>query len=139
MGSERDGLERIGTGVLSWKRGERISDRYGAVTLRGAADGGELVTLARLKEGRAGQLVAYVVEGRVSGHIGDLFRGFFPPGAPPPTGQKITLGAGLLFFERGAVGLRPDDGRKVDWLNPEALYVAHEQVVELYFRPDGAR
>lgn len=31
------------------------------------------------------------------------------------------------------VGLKPEDGRKTDWLNPHNLYRAHEQTVRLYF------
>lgn len=133
----------IGTGRLSWSRGERISDRYGTVMLM--ADGDSETEPSRYVDpdlsvvGQIGTLVARVLETRDSTHIGDLFRGLFPE--TPEVGEEIVLGTGRLFSEPRddagfiALGLEPDDGRDADWLDPKQLYRAHEQTVRLEFRP----
>lgn len=133
----------IGRGSLSWPRIERVSDRYGAIGLYNSNSKEEIVTqgahlnMEIIKDcaGKKGQLIAKVTETRKSTHIGDLFRGFFP--ATPFLNEEILLGEGDLFHqvEDGVdvVGLHPADGRNSDWLNPEMLYRAHEQTVELYF------
>lgn len=143
----------LGEGVLSWPRAERITDRYGVVylgiwdgrsrhELGGVATQGS-VHLEESVAGQRGSLVATVLEARKSGHIGDLFYGVFP--TTPEAGERITLGAGTLFFkgleEDGEtyhmVGLRPDDGREYHWLDIRALYRCHEQTVRLEFVPEG--
>jgi len=129
----------IGTGILNWPNVERIGDRYGVVGLWD--DGHTLPLAAPLPEGIEGELVAEVLETRESHHIGDLFRGLFP--TTPNVGDRIVLGSGTLFRETKReggdtyeyVGLRPDDGRDTDWLNPEALYRVHHQTVRLLFEP----
>jgi hypothetical protein len=145
----------IGRGGVSWPSAERRSDRYGLVGLlgvfpidvdsalwQGVEPGtsyptGEYLPLplsvARLA-GRRGTLVATVVETRASGHCGDLFRGIYP--STPTVGERITLGTGTLFVDDGCVGVRPDDGRESDWLDPRALYRAHAQTVVLTFEED---
>lgn len=138
----------LGTGVLTWSRGERISGRYGAIWLM--EDGytslstdkpGMLLDLKSASEiqGKKGCLVAKVLDPRGSTHIGDFSLGIFPK--TPERGEEIKLGAGIAFSEPNedagtAVGLEPADGRANDWLNPEQLYRAHEQLVELRFHPD---
>lgn len=135
----------LGTGRLSWPRFERVGDRYGTVMLM--ADGDSFTEPSRYVRpnnapvGQRGTLVAEVLEARESTHIGDLFRGFFPE--TPEVGERIILGEGTFFTEEtdfGALllGLRPDDGRDSDWLDPPKLYRAHEQTVRLTFEGDGA-
>jgi hypothetical protein len=141
----------LGEGVLTWGRGERISDRYGTVYLieEGCDStttekpcpsliGPAVVPLA----GRHGELIAVVLSTRKSTHIGDLFRGVSP--RIPEVGQAIVLGSGILFWEAAPapsvgmqVGLRPEVHRDSDWLDIRALYDAHEQTVQLYFQPRG--
>jgi len=135
----------IGIGRLSWGSVERRSDRYGAVILM--ADGDSLapvsayITPDGAAVGQRGTIVAEVLEIRQSTHIGDLFRGLFPE--TPTVGDRIVLGTGTLFTEAAgfdgvtAVGLHPDVPRSSDWLDPKALYRAHEQTVRLVFEPDG--
>jgi hypothetical protein len=138
----------LGEGVLTWRPVERVGDRYGAVSLmaeggNSLADDVAWVPLDRTADGQRGRLEAHVLATRQSSHIGDLFRGFAP--STPEVGETIRLGGpGTLFFEDlpdppgpafQAVGLRPDDGRATDWLDPEALYRAHEQTVRLMFAP----
>ena len=146
----------IGEGVLTWRRGERIGDRYGAVSLM--AEGGNSLSAERVAwlplttattaprkvlGGQRGRLEAHVLATRQSTHIGDFFRGFSP--STPEVGEVIVLGGGTLFFEEhrddgpryAAVGLRPDDDRTTDWLDPPALYRAHEQTVRLLFVPEA--
>jgi hypothetical protein len=130
----------LGEGILTWPRGERVSDRYGLVMLMKDGDSWTSPTgyigLDRSIDGARGTLTAEVLETRQSTHIGDLFRGLFP--VTPEVGERITLGTGTVFFDRGddhedEIGLRPDDGRDSDWLDPKALYRAHEQTVRLTF------
>lgn len=125
----------LGVGILNWPRGERISDRYGCVTLAEDVEGDKYVDLVRLKPGLKGKLEAHVLETRQSWHIGDWARGVFPE--TPEVGEVILLGEGLLFYDLVDgivhVGLKPEDERKHDWLNIKKLYRAHEQTVELFF------
>ncbi len=135
---------KIGTGTLTWDRQERITDRYGFVMLmadglNSQSTGSEVPSLIRneppIPAGRIGRLVAKVKIARKSTHIGDLFRGIFP--RTPKVGDEIVLGEGVLTVEKRVsgihVGLMPEDGRSADWLDPRALYDAHEQTVELVF------
>lgn len=134
-------MELIGTGILNWPREERVFDRYGVVALwpRGNEDGTPLPMDIVPLEGIRGYLIAKVLEVRQSHHIGDLFRGFFP--TTPEFGEEIVLGEGVVFYEvhddRTFIGLKPEDGRKKDWLDPKKLYRAHQQYVELHFKEMG--
>src|SRR6267142_6535668 len=128
---------KLGTGVLTWHPSERRSDRYGTVWLIDSSDGVILesavhVPLVNLPQtGTAGKLFVRVLEARKSHHIGDLFRGIFP--STPASGETIVLGEGSFFKEQSdEVGLRPVEERRSDWLDPNALYRAHDQTVELY-------
>jgi hypothetical protein len=132
----------LGEGALTWPRGERVSDRYGTVGLMATGQSyGDyfadyaFVDVHQVPEGSRGRLRATVLETRDSGHIGDLFRGLFP--TTPEVGEVIDLGSGVVFYERVEdapyIGLRPDDGRTSDWLDPQALYRTHEQTVRLEF------
>lgn len=135
----------LGVGVLTWNRSERVSDRYGAVYLiedgQNSFSDGPSPSLVRGEgvkrcAGLKGRLVAHVMQTRDSTHIGDLFRGLSP--RTPEVGADIQLGDGEFFaepLEDGglAIGVKPADGRKSDWLDPRALYDAHEQTVELSF------
>jgi hypothetical protein len=129
----------IGVGTLNWNRGERIGDRYGAVGLwpgdESSIEVEYSLPLNLPPEGKRGRLVAHVLATRESGHIGDLMRGLYPQ--TPEVGEIILLGEGTVFWEADKdgrrIGLRPDDGRDHDWLDPEALYRAHDQTVRLLF------
>ena len=140
----------LGRGVLNWSKHERVSDRYGAVTLSeksGGYFGAEeeaginvpFVPLAAVPDmGWAlGSLFAIVKETRTSAHVGDFFRGVFP--VTPVVGENIPLGTGRIFWENtdyGAlsVGVKPED-REYPWMDVEKLYRCHDQTVELYFTP----
>ena len=136
----------LGEGVLSWHRHERVADRYGAVVLlqdtsdqefgpvpgseKGAAD------FADAPIGEQGTLVAEVIDGRMSGHIGDLFHGFRQTLVPKKK-ARFELGSGELFTEEAwddvlAVGVNPG-GRETFWLDPRLLYEIHNCVVRLTF------
>lgn len=135
----------IGYGALSWPRYERVSDRYGYISLFDSdsedrvISAGAHLDIKKITElvNQTGRLVAKVIEARKSTHIGDLFRGFSP--TKPKKEEEIELGTGKLshLVQDGidTVGLKPEDGREEDWLNPERLYRAHEQTVNLYFIP----
>jgi len=136
----------LGRGRLTWEAGERREDRYGYVYLLKSGDsttsGTDLAEMIVPKAfiGTRGSLAVRVTETRQSTHIGDLFHKIYP--RTPEIGMKIPLGTGRLDVRRGedgklCVGLLPDDGRKTWWLNPRALYDAHEQTVELMFQPTG--
>jgi hypothetical protein len=119
----------IGQGVLNWSSRERISDRYGYVTL----DGYDKFNINR--SGSEGELICEILETRQSNHVGDLFHGIFP--STPKVGEEISLGKGLLSFNADAVGLKPKDGRTKWWLDPKALYRVHCQTVRLWFREEN--
>lgn len=136
----------LGKGVLTWDGAERRSDRYGTVYLisegMNSLSSGPVPSIIKLPANAPasatafGSLIAVVVETRDSTHIGDLFRAIYP--RTPDIGSRIALGEGMLFYQvldggGLSVGLKPIDGRRVDWLNPRALYDAHEQSVELLF------
>lgn len=141
----------LGTGVLTWVPFERQSNRYGSVYLikEGAnslsVDGPwpSLIDEAIVNTfiGLAGDLIAVVKIARDSTHDGDHFRKVYP--RKPEVGQIIVFGKGRLFRTPGpdggvGVGLRPEDGREMDWLDIRALYDAHEQTVDLSFVPEGS-
>ena len=125
----------LGSGELTWPRVERITDRYGVVTLD------KLLHPARISaaQGLIGRLYAQVLQTRQSPHIGDLARGFKP--STPEVGETIMLGEGTLFISTSAgdegkctlIGIKPPDNRIQDWLDPQALYRVHMQTVELLF------
>jgi len=121
----------LGTGILNWDRGERVSDRYGSVKLYSSTRSEETLLFDQGEAGQKGRLIARVIKNRKSNHIGDFFHGLFPE--MPEVGEEILLGVGKLFFEDDVVGLKPEDGRETFWLDPKKLYRAHFQTVELYF------
>jgi len=140
-----EGAVLLGEGALSWERYERVGDRYGTVTLWAPGDK-EKVRLATEKmPGAYGFLCVKVVKAQQSEHIGDLFHGFYPGGAVE--GEVFALGDAGKFYVPdgsdttaggiGAVGVQPMDERATFWLNPLALYRAHEQVVRLWAVPGG--
>lgn len=138
----------LGEGRLSWPSSERVSDRYGTVMLM--VDGDSFVEPSGYRSidqsivGQRGSLIAEVLETRESSHIGDFFRGLFPE--TPTVGERIVLGTGTASIEKASwgpvdlVGLRPDEYRQSDWLDPKAMYRCHEQTVRLSFEAqDGVQ
>lgn len=119
----------IGRGMLSWPREERISDRYGLISLYQDSEQLEL----GCPEDDSGSLIAVVTDSKPSPHIGDCFRGLTP--RQPSNGDIVVLGTGKVIGDPLHIGLQPDDGRESDWLNPRALYDVHGSIVELYFAP----
>ena len=130
-----------GEGVLTWSADERRTDRYGLVVLMAGDHSDECVMPDRSLVGRRGSLVAQVLETRPSPHIGDIFHGLTP--SEPEVGERIVFGSGTVFVEQAwrgvdGIGLRPDDGRDEFWLDPKALYRAHNQTVRLLLVPETA-
>ncbi len=121
----------LGTGILNWDRGERVSDRYGFVKLFTSLGSEETLLFDEAHKDKKGRLVAKVIKTRKSDHVGDLFHGVFP--ATPDVGENIILGKGILVVDDDAVGLKPEDGRDSMWLEIKKLYRAHLQTVELFF------
>jgi hypothetical protein len=130
----------LGRGVLSWDSAERQVDRYGTVRLfRHHRPHAPSVAIATGHEGCSGMLLVRVIEARRSHHVGDLHRKIYP--VTPEVGEVIVLGVGELARQAReplyVVGLIPADDRERDWLDPVRLFRAHDQTVELIFRPDG--
>lgn len=127
----------VGTGLFTWPRNERVSDRYGLFFLEDAAGVGarKLEHLPGLL-GKRCEVIAVVRETRESHHVGDFFRGFTP--STPKVSESISLGVGELvsmLMDQGwgmAIGLRPEDGRAADWIDPRKLYRIHDQTVDLF-------
>ncbi len=134
----------IGRGELGWFRAERVTDRYGSVSIYrdGESRLHDDIEKVRPLEGKKGTLKALITEVRESSHMGDFCRDLYP--STPEVGDEVILGQGTLFFEPleedgktlYSVGLRPDDERDSDWLNPKSLYRCHDQTVELFFVED---
>jgi len=128
----------LGKGFFNWPSAERRSDRYGTVWLLNEEDEETVLPMNRELSGKKGKLIVHILRTRQSSHIGDLFRGIFPQ--MPRLGEDIELGEGTLFFEECkwgfSVGLKPDDERGNDWLDPKKLYRCHDQFVELYFEQE---
>lgn len=121
----------LGTGILNWDRGERVSDRYGFVKLFTAIGSDETLLFDTIHKDKNGRLIAEVIQTRKSDHIGDMFHGVFP--VTPDVGESIVLGEGNLTVDDDAVGLTPADGRETLWLDINKLYRAHLQTIKLYF------
>ena len=137
---------KIGRGILCWGRAERITDRYGSITLISEScdpydeeQEPDCIEFRRELEGLKGCLSAVVVETRESPHCGDFARMIVP--STPEVGERVILGCGTLFFEeewykpKGCynLGLKPADGREHDWMDPRGLYRLHYQTVEIHF------
>lgn len=132
-----DQVTVVGEGVFGWHRYERVEDRYGFVSLRCDLESRDMCVL-HIPANTVGSLIAVVLSARKSRHIGDLFRGLRPE--TPTVGEEITLGRGTIVEGCDAdghrtIGIEPDDGREIDWMDPSALYRAHDQTVRLEVRP----
>jgi hypothetical protein len=132
----------LGQGVLGWPAEERHADRYGLIHLSAVPDTANFtpVPFNTAPVGAHGHLVAVVLETRPSPHIGDLSRGVGP--CTPTVGEQITLGIGTLFvvpwrWGFSLIGVKPDEDRHHDWMDPAALYRCHHQTVRLELRHDG--
>ena len=101
----------------------------------------EYATFRDAPVGAVGRLLVKVLATRESYHIGDFERNIKP--TTPKVGEVIILGDGELFVEMAgyndtfinSIGVRPENGRERDWMDPHALYRAHDQTVELSFEP----
>lgn len=144
----------LGSGMVTWDGTERHTDRYGTIALASTQFGTSAPVaswkldedIIRRYEGQVGVLIAVVTESRVSNHVGDNARKIRP--SRPEVGEEIKLGFGRLFLQENKnwfghepcggsnfVGVMPllGDMRTHDWMDPKALYRAHEQTVTLYF------
>lgn len=88
--------------------------------------------------GTAGTLVAHVIHSNAT----DRDREFgqrHPELRPPETGERVVLGSGTLFTEEygearaPVVGVRPDDGRTENWMDPNAIFRCKDHLVRLEF------
>jgi hypothetical protein len=125
----------VGQGRLSWSPDERRTGRYGMVTLKGLATDRCLEPDPELA-GLRGSLVAQVVQAAEADDAA-------PEEWLAGQGERITLGFGTVVVEPvwyyvAGIGLRPDDGRDENWLDPDALSRAHHQrEVRLWFVPEA--
>ncbi len=133
----------LGQGVLGWPADERHSDRYGLIHLNAIPDSAHFTPLQfdTALVGTHGHLVAVVLETRPSPHIGDFGRAVGP--STPTVGDEIALGTGTLCvvpwrWGFSLVGVKPDEDRSHDWMDPAALYRCHHQTIRLELRHDTA-
>ena len=133
----------IASGVLSWHKRERVSNRYGGFFLDEVPYNGQTPVCKpafnkeaiRPFQGKHVKLTAKVIDARKSGHVGDFALGIFP--SQPEIGEEIELGIGPLnVYEEGdfnCFSLLPSfDNRQELWLDPRKLYRLHDQTIELY-------
>lgn len=128
----------LARGVLNWSSIERISDRYGTINLD------KECAQVRNFVGTRGRLIVKVAGVRPVVHIGDMLRGL--NSSVPELGDVYELGHGELFVEEynssgmtvTNIGVRPEDEREFDWLDPNKLYKVHNQFVSLWFEPENA-
>jgi hypothetical protein len=133
----------LGEGVLGWPAEERQTDRYGLIHLNPGANTDDSFAphvFDTAHAGAHGRLVAVVLETRPSRHVGDWARALGP--TTPEVGEETTLGTGTLLIVAwrwgpSLIGVKPDQDRNHDWLDPAALYRCHHQTVRLELRPDG--
>lgn len=139
-------MERLGFGIVSWGRFERIEKRYGYIVLRSKPYGDAVVesvtsdideSLLQSFQGARVKIMCRVIESRKSGHCGDMFLGIFP--TQPSVGDVIELGIGMLCTLPGKgcagevqFGLAPYDARRELWIDPHLLYRLHDQTVEVF-------
>lgn len=86
--------------------------------------------------GVAGTLVAHVIHVTATDEDRE-FGKRHPELRPPEPGERVVLGSGALFTEEYAagpvIGVRPDDGRETEWMNPNAIFRCKGQLVRLEF------
>jgi hypothetical protein len=129
----------LGQEVLGWSAEERHCDRYGLIHLNAIPDTAHFspASFDSAPVGARGHLVAVVLETRRSPHIGDFARAVGP--STPIMGEEATLGTGTLFIAPwrwgfSLIGVKPDENRSHDWMDPAALYRCHHQTVRLELR-----
>jgi len=132
---------KIGYGIFMWMAGERQTGRYGYVFMSRHDFAQKVFVEATLDNeqaesfiGKKVRLICKIVDTRKSGHVGDRFLSIKP--STPAQGEEIELGVGLFSkteeLGETVVGLEPNDGRDVNWVDPRVLYRLHDQTVELY-------
>jgi hypothetical protein len=122
----------LGNGILTWPPAERELGRFGTVSLRQE----NTDQLRRFDTAPAGEIV------RLAFTVAVVRAPALPPNrhlgiapAVPRLGEEIDLGVGLLFIldlpglGPVAVGVLPTEQRlrPDQWLDPAALYKAHNQ------------
>lgn len=123
----------IGRGILNWPSNERVSDRYGVITLFTDEYMEETIPLSIPPHIKRAALLVEIVDTRDSQHIGDLFHGIFP--ITPDIGERFYLcntGTVHLHEDGTHLSIIPDDGRDEWWFNPDYLYRSHSQTVDLW-------
>lgn len=130
-------MKKIASGIFSWSSLERVSNRYGAISMFSTNyEGTAEAPVEFLNEsiaalvGKKARLIARVLETRTSGHVGDLFLGIKP--STPNKGDEIEVGVGILRSDGSSIFLQPDDGRAELWIDPRVLYRLHDQTVALF-------
>lgn len=134
----------LGTGVLTWPPAERELGRFGTVSLREP----NAHQLRPFETAAAGEVV------RLAFTVAVVRSAMLPPnrhlGIEPQTpyvGEEIDLGIGVLFvldmpgLGPVAVGVLPTEQRlrPDQWLDPAALYKAHNHLGYLVAHPYRGR
>lgn len=131
---------KIGSGIFCWLGYERASGRYGFFGMS-PTNFHQTVRVQPTWEdvweafvGKRVRVFCKVVEARQSGHDGDRHLKISP--STPKRGEQIELGVGIFThtysFGELQWGLTPNDGRTVNWMDPNTLYRLHDQTVEVY-------
>lgn len=136
----------LGSGYLTWDAVERRTDRYGAVRSVVSTHPGDLHRKIKHQTLRDGDVVVF--------GTGELFvdRKGRPDTEPSATEledaksmerlMKMFAATGAKVIQMGsqtteepydAVGVKPEDGRSADWMNPQSFYNCHMSWVDLFF------
>jgi hypothetical protein len=140
----------LGQGEIGHDSIERHSDRWGAVHLvdeagrdrrkeRGHADPTDRVAFTDIPAGKAGDLLAIVIEDNNKPYVSRLGLTIQPRAWKAKDGDEILLGTGTLFTETPTddgrpteIGVKPLDGRDEDWMETVSVLGAE---VRLVFQP----
>lgn len=130
-----------GMGIVSWSPSERRSLRYGAFRLQAMTCDDIVMVEPHLDIpmdliGQRVKVSLRVITPRQSAHPGDHFLGVMP--VTPEVNDIIVLGPGILSLEKENgvealnIILAPEDGRSKLWIDPQQLYILHDQTVEMH-------
>lgn len=128
--SRENGPDEVGlVGYFGWGRDDRVSGRYGGITLSSAPQIEPTEDLSTMSHflGRRVRIRALVLETGDTSHPGDLIRGHEPSKTMP--GTSVELGVGYVMALTDLYGVptivfcrQERMGHSEEWIDPKQLY-----------------